>query len=446
MAGSADVSSSGAEVSRGLGARTSRIPEFYKKPVEERRRIVAEFAGLTEEEVKLIGNFGNLDPEIADRMIENVIGAMSYPLAVATNFLINGREYLVPMVIEEASVVAAASNAARFMRRDGGIKSRATDPVMIGQIQVVGLRAPYYARMLVLERKDEIIQAANEGHESLIRAGGGARDVEARVVEGPRGPMLVVHLLVDVRDAMGANVVNSMVERVAPLVERITGGRAHLKIISNLADRRLVRSWVKVYKEDLGGEGVVDAIVDAWAFAAADPYRAVTHNKGIMNGVIAVALATAQDHRAIEAAAHAYAARDGRYKPLSVWEKDADGNLVGSLEMPMPVGTVGGATKVHPVARVALKILGVSSARELAEVMGAVGLAQNFAALRALATEGIQRGHMKLHARNLAIMAGARGPLVDKIAEIMVSEGKVSFSYAQELLKKLSAEGEADKA
>uniref|UniRef100_A0A7J3X6B8 3-hydroxy-3-methylglutaryl coenzyme A reductase n=2 Tax=Thermofilum pendens TaxID=2269 RepID=A0A7J3X6B8_THEPE len=425
--------------------RTSRIPGFYKRPIEERRRIVAEFAGLTEEEVELLSNFGNLDPAIADRMIENVIGAMSYPFAVAVNFLINGKDYIVPMVIEEASVVAAASNAARVMRRDGGIKSKATGPLMIGQIQVIGLKAPYYARALVLDHKDEIIQAANEVDPVLVNVGGGARDVEARVVEGPRGPMLIVHLIVDVRDAMGANAVNTMVEKVAPMIERITGGRVLLRIISNLADKRLVRSWVKVYKEDIGGEEVVDAIVDAWAFAAADPYRAATHNKGIMNGVIAVALATAQDHRAIEAGAHAYAARDGRYKPLSVWEKDSDGNLVGFLEMPMAVGTIGGATKVHPVARVALKILGVQSATELAEVMGAVGLAQNFAALRALATEGIQRGHMRLHARNLAIMAGATGDLIDKVAEIMVSEGKINFGYAKELVEKLSREREADR-
>jgi hydroxymethylglutaryl-CoA reductase len=425
--------------------RTSRILEFYKKPIEERRRIVAEFAGLTEEEVRLLSNFGNLDPAIADRMIENVIGAMSYPFAVAVNFLINGKDYIVPMVIEEASVVAAASNAARVMRRDGGIKSRATGPLMIGQIQVIGLRAPYYARALVLDHKDEIIQAANEVDPVLVKVGGGARDVEARVVEGPRGPMLVVHLIVDVRDAMGANAVNTMAEKVAPIIERITGGKVLLRIISNLADKRLVRSWVKVYKEDIGGEEVADAIVDAWAFAAADLYRAATHNKGIMNGVIAVALATAQDHRAIEAGAHAYAARDGRYKPLSVWEKDSDGNLVGFLEMPMAVGTIGGVTRVHPVAKVALKILGVQSATELAEVMGAVGLAQNFAALRALATEGIQRGHMRLHARNLAIMAGATGDLIDKVVEIMVSEGKINFAYAKELVEKLSREGEADR-
>jgi hydroxymethylglutaryl-CoA reductase len=421
--------------------KTSRIPEFYKKTLEERLNIVAEYAGLTQEEVALLKNFGNLDPKIADSMIENVIGAMSYPFAVAVNFLINGKDYLVPMVIEEASVVAAASNAARVMRRDGGIKSMATQPVMIGQIQVVGVKDPWHKRMIILEHKDEIIQKANEVDPVLVKFGGGAKDVEARVVEGPRGPMIIVHLLVDVRDAMGANAVNTMAEKVAPMIERLTGGRVLLRIISNLADRRLVRSWVKVYKEDIGGEEVVDAIVDAWAFAAADPYRAATHNKGIMNGVIAVALATAQDHRAIEAGAHAYAARTGRYVPLSTWEKDQDGNLVGTLEMPMAVGIIGGATKVHPIAKIALKILGVKTATELAEVMGAVGLAQNFAALRALATEGIQKGHMRLHARNLAIMAGATGDLIDKVVEIMVSENKISFAYAQELVNKLSKEG-----
>lgn len=423
--------------------KTSRIPEFYKKTLEERLNIVAEYAGLTQEEVALLKNFGNLDPKIADSMIENVIGAMSYPFAVAVNFLINGKDYLVPMVIEEASVVAAASNAARVMRRDGGIKSIATQPVMIGQIQVVGVKDPWHKRMIILEHKDEIIQKANEVDPVLVKFGGGAKDVEARVVEGPRGPMIIVHLLVDVRDAMGANAVNTMAEKVAPMIERLTGGRVLLRIISNLADRRLVRSWVKVYKEDIGGEEVVDAIVDAWAFAAADPYRAATHNKGIMNGVIAVALATAQDHRAIEAGAHAYAARTGRYVPLSTWEKDQDGNLVGTLEMPMAVGIIGGATKVHPIAKIALKILGVKTATELAEVMGAVGLAQNFAALRALATEGIQKGHMRLHARNLAIMAGATGDLIDKVVEIMVSENKISFAYAQELVNKLSKEGKA---
>lgn len=240
--------------------KTSRIPEFYKKTLEERLNIVAEYAGLTQEEVALLKNFGNLDPKIADSMIENVIGAMSYPFAVAVNFLINGKDYLVPMVIEEASVVAAASNAARVMRRDGGIKSIATQPVMIGQIQVVGVKDPWHKRMVILEHKDEIIQKANEVDPILVKFGGGAKDVEARVVEGPRGPMIIVHLLVDVRDAMGANAVNTMAEKVAPMIERLTGGRVLLRIISNLADRRLVRSWVKVYKEDIGGEEVVEAL------------------------------------------------------------------------------------------------------------------------------------------------------------------------------------------
>ncbi len=420
-----------------LAGKTSRIPGFYKLPMKERLKTVAEFAGLSEEDVKLLSKEGNLDFKTADIMIENVIGTMAYPFAVAVNFKINGKDYMVPMVIEESSVVAAASNAARVMRRNGGIKAKATAPVMIGQIQVLDVKDPWYKKMLILEHKDEILDLANKQDPILVKLGGGAKDVEVRVLDSPRGPMMVVHLLVDVRDAMGANAVNTMCEKVAPLIEKITGGRVLLRIISNLADRRIVRAWVKVYKEDIGGEDVVDAIVDAWSFAAADPYRAATHNKGIMNGIIAVALATAQDHRAIEAGAHAYAARNGRYEPLSYWEKDEDGNLVGSIELPLAVGIVGGATKVHPVARVALKILGAKTANELAEVMAAVGLAQNFAALRALATEGIQKGHMKLHARNLAVMAGAEGELIDKVAEIMIKEGKISFVRAKELVEQL---------
>ena len=419
-------------------AKTSRIPGFYKLSIEERLRRVAEFAELTEEEVELLKKVGNLDLEIGDRMIENVIGAMAYPFAVAVNFLINGRDYMIPMVLEEPSVVAAASNAARVMRKDGGIKTSSTGPIMIGQVQVVGVEDPYYKKQLVLDEKEEILKIANEKDPILVKLGGGAKDLEVRVVESPIGPMLVAHLIVDVKDAMGANAVNTMCEAIAPTIERITGGRVYLRIVSNLADKRLVRARVKVHKEDIGGEEVVDGVVAAWALAAADPYRAATHNKGIMNGVIAVALATAQDHRAIEAGAHAYAARNGRYEPLSRWEKDRDGNLVGTLEMPMAVGIVGGATKVHPVARIALKILGVKTATELAEVMGAVGLAQNFAALRALVTEGIQRGHMKLHARNVAISVGARGELVDRIVEIMVREGNVRYDRAKELLEELT--------
>ncbi|MEB3758882.1 MAG: hydroxymethylglutaryl-CoA reductase, degradative [Desulfurococcales archaeon] len=416
----------------------SRIPGFYKKTIDERLSLVRDLVGLTDEEVETLKAWGNLEPKIADAMIENVIGSMSYPFAVATNFRINGKDYLVPMVIEESSVVAAASNAARVMRRDGGIKATTTGPVMISQIQLVNIKAPYYAKMKIIEHKQEILDLANKQDPVLVKLGGGAKDLEVRVIDSPQGPMVVTHLIVDVRDAMGANAVNTMAEKVAPLIEKITGGKVYLRILTNLAEKRLARAWVKVYKEDIGGEEVVDGIVAASNFAWADPYRAATHNKGIMNGIIAVALATGQDHRALEAGAHAYAARNGRYMPLSLWEKDEDGNLVGSLELPIAVGLVGGAVKVHPVARIAIKILGVQTAQELAEVMAAVGLAQNFAALRALATEGIQKGHMKLHAKNIAIMAGAPPELADKIADIMVSEGKVRFDRAKELLEEIS--------
>ncbi|MHA1582527.1 MAG: hydroxymethylglutaryl-CoA reductase, degradative [Candidatus Baldrarchaeia archaeon] len=416
-------------------AKSSRIPGFYKLPVEERLKKVAEFANLTEEEIELLKKEGNLSLEIADRMIENVIGTMAYPFGIATNFLINGKEYLIPMVIEEPSVVAAASNAAKMTRSKGGIHTSSTGPIMIGQIQLVNVKDPYAQKMRILEEKEEIIKIANEQDPVLVKFGGGAKDVEVRVIDSPKGPMVITHLIVDVRDAMGANAVNTMCEAVAPFIERITGGRVYLRIISNLADKRLVRARTVVDKEAVGGEEVVDGIVSAWAFAAADPYRAATHNKGILNGVIAVALATGQDHRAIEAGAHAYAAKTGRYMPLTTWEKNEDGDLVGTLEMPMAVGIVGGATKVHPVARVALKILGVKTATELAEIMGSVGLAQNLAALRALAAEGIQYGHMRLHARNLAMMAGATPEIVDKIVEIMVRERKIRYDRAEELVK-----------
>ncbi|MBO3769755.1 MAG: hydroxymethylglutaryl-CoA reductase, degradative [Thermoproteota archaeon] len=418
--------------------RTSRIPGFYNLSIEERRSKIAEFAGLTPEEVELLSKEGNLNLEIADRMVENVIGTMAYPFSVALNFLIDGKEYVIPMVIEETSVVAAASNAAKMTRSKGGIFTEATDPVMIGQVQLTKINDPFSARMKILEHKEEILKLANDQDPVLVKFGGGAKDLEVRVLESPIGPMVVTHLLVDVRDAMGANAVNTMCEAVAPFIEKITGGKVYLRIISNLADRRLVRARTTVAKEELGGEEAVDAIVTAWALAACDPYRAATHNKGIMNGVVAVALATGQDHRAIEAGAHAYAARTGRYLPLSVWEKDKNGDLVGTLEMPMAVGIVGGATKTHPVAKIAIKILGVKTAVELARIMGAVGLAQNLAALRALALEGIQAGHMRLHARNIAIMAGATGDLIDKVAEQMVKEGKIRFDRAQELIREFT--------
>lgn len=402
---------------------------------EERLRIVKEFAGLTDEEASLLRDTGSLKIDLADRMIENVIGVFPIPLGVAVNFLINGRDYLIPMAIEEPSVVAAASYGAKMAREGGGIFTSSTEPIMIGQIQSVGIKDPYRAKMSILEAKDEILKKANEQDPILVSLGGGAKDLRVKVIDTMVGPMVITELLVDCRDAMGANAVNTMAEAVAPLIERITKGRVYLRIISNLATMRLARAWAVIPKEAVGGEDVVDGIVNAYAFAAADPYRAATHNKGILNGVIAVVIATGNDHRAVEAGAHAYAAISGRYLPLSVWEKNEDGDLVGSLEMPIPVGIVGGATKVHPIAKIALKILGVKSARELSEIMAAVGLVQNLAALRALAHEGIQRGHMSLHARNIAIMAGATGDLIDIIAERMVEERKIRIDRAKELLE-----------
>ncbi|WP_440059749.1 hydroxymethylglutaryl-CoA reductase, degradative [Thermogladius sp. 4427co] len=415
--------------------KNSRIPGFYKLPVEERLKIVAEWAGLDEGEVSILGNFGNLPREIADSMVENVIGGMTYPFAVAVNFRINGKDYLVPMVIEEPSVVAAASNAARMLRDGDGIKSVAGPQEMIGQIHIVGARAPYYKAMKILESKQEILDEAKKYSETIVKLGGGPKDIEVRVVDSRMGPIITVHIIVDVLDAMGANTINTIVENIAPMIEKITGGEARLRILSNYATRRIVRAWARTNPDNVGGREIAERIVEASIIAEADPYRAVTHNKGIMNGVIAVALATAQDHRAIEAGAHAYASRTGVYKPLSTWEIDEEGYLVGSLEIPLQVGTVGGATRVHPVAKIALKILGVKTAKELAEIMAAVGLAQNLAALRALVSEGIQKGHMRLHARNLAITAGATGELVEKIAERMIKDGKITYEYARQLLE-----------
>ncbi|MFQ6064010.1 MAG: hydroxymethylglutaryl-CoA reductase, degradative [Candidatus Bathyarchaeia archaeon] len=416
-------------------SKTSEFSGFYKLSPKERARIVKEFAGLTDQEVKLLQSTGSLDLELADRMIENVVGAIPIPLGIAVNFLINGRDYLIPMAIDEPSVVAAASYAAKMARSKGGFFTSSTEPIMIGQIQAVDIDDPYGAKMAILAAKDKIIEEANEQDPMLVSVGGGAKDLDVKVIEADSGPMVITELHVDCRDAMGANAVNTMAEAVAPLIERITQGRVYLRIISNLATKRLARAWTIVAKEDVGGEEVVDGIVEAYNFAAADPYRAATHNKGILNGIIAVVIATCNDHRAVEAGAHAYAARTGKYSPLTVWEKNKDGDLVGSLELPMAVGTIGGATKVHPIAKIALKILGVKTANELAEVMTAVGLAQNLGAIRALAHEGIQKGHMSLHARNLAIMAGASGELVDFVVERMVKERKVRFDRARELIE-----------
>jgi hydroxymethylglutaryl-CoA reductase len=417
------------------------ISGFYKLSPKERIQIVKEFAGLTDEEVALLQSTGALPLELADRMIENVVGAFPVPLGIAVNFLINGKDYLIPMAIEEPSVVAAASYAAKMARDGGGFHTGNTGSIMIGQIQAVGIKDPYAARMRVLAAKEEILKKANDQDPMLVSLGGGAKDLDAKVINTITGPMVIAELHVDCKDIMGANAVNTMLEAVAPMVERVTGGRVYLRIISNLAVKRLARAWTVVPKEAVGGEEVVDGIVQAYAFAAADPFRAATHNKGILNGIIGVVIATCNDHRAIEAGAHAYAARTGQYTTLSVWEKNENGDLVGSIELPMAIGTVGGATHTHPIAKIALKILGVKTATELGEVCAAVGLAQNLGALRALAHEGIQRGHMRLHARNIAIAAGATGDLVDLIVEKMVKERKIRMDIAKEYIDEYKKTG-----
>ena len=415
-------------------SKTSLISSFYKLSPKDRLQFVKEFADLTDEEVALLQKTGSLPLDLAERMIENVVGVIPIPLGIAVNFLINKRDYLIPMAIEEPSVVAAASYAAKMVRDGGGFYTSSTPPIMIGQIQVVGVKDPYAAKMRVIQAKEEILKKANDQDPVLLSVGGGAKDLDAKIIHTTHGPMLITELHVDCRDAMGANAVNTMAEAVAPMIERITGGRVYLRIISNLATKRLARAWCVVSKEAVGGEEVVDGIVNAYAFAAVDPYRAATHNKGILNGTIAVIIATCNDHRAIEAGAHAYAARNGQYTTLSTWEKNESGDLVGSIELPMAVGLIGGAVRTHPIAKIAVKILGVKTANEFAEVLAAVGLAQNLGALRALAHEGIQRGHMSLHARNIAVAAGATGELIDLVAEKMVKERKIRMDRAKELI------------
>jgi hydroxymethylglutaryl-CoA reductase len=417
---------------------------FYQLNPFERLQMVRSFDGLCDDDLRALhGGHGVLSIERADKMIENVIGTYNLPLGIATNFQINGRDVLIPMVVEEPSIVAGASYAARLVRAGGGFEASSTDPLMIGQVQLVHVGAPHSARHDILARKDEILALANAQSRSLVSLGGGARDVEVHLHStSPMGPMLVVHLIVDCRDAMGANAINSMCEAVAPLLEQISGGRAYLRILSNLSDRRLARARCVVppsalARDGIPGEEVVEGILWAYAFAAVDPYRATTHNKGIMNGIDPVIVATGNDWRAIEAGAHAYAARSGQYTSLSHWEKDEHGNLVGTLEMPLAVGIVGGATKVHPAAQAALKLLDVHSANQLAEICVCAGLASNLAAMRALATEGIQRGHMGLHARQIAMAAGAHGPLVDEVAGRMVAERNIKPARAEELVAEL---------
>ena len=419
---------------------SSRIPGFYNLSLAERLAQTAAAADQTPETLAPWTS-GGLSPEAADHMIENVIGLHSLPVGLGLNFLINGREVLVPMAVEEPSVVAGASFMAKLARAGGGFSATTTNPLMIGQMQVINIANLHEAKFKIYEQKAELLALADSIDPVLKKFGGGARDLEVRIIEdSPIGGFLVIHLIYDVRDAMGANAVNTACERLAPQVERITGGKVHLRILSNLADRRIarVRCTVPVNElafGDFSGETVRDGIIAAYAFAAVDPYRAATHNKGIMNGVDAVVLATGNDWRAIEAGAHAYAARSGQYTSLSIWGKDAEGNLVGTLEMPMAVGIIGGATKVHPAAKAAIQLMGIKTASELAEIIVSVGLAQNMAALRALATEGIQRGHMSLHARQVAVAAGAEGEMIEKVAAQMVAEKTVRIDRAEELLK-----------
>ena len=424
---------------------TSRITGFYDLPLAERLDKLAESAGISSDDLAAFQTSG-LSVDQADHMVENVVGTFGLPLGIGLNFVVNGREVLVPMAIEEPSVVAGASFMAKLARAGGGFTVITSAPEMIGQMQVLQVKDLMAASMDLYDHKAELLAEADSLDPVLKKFGGGARDLEIRIIEDSAiGPFLVVHLIYDVRDAMGANAVNTACEKLAPHIEQITGGRVHLRILSNLADRRLVKASCTVMVKELAfsnidgrtftGEQVRDGIIEAWAFAAADPYRAATHNKGIMNGVDAVVIATGNDWRAIEAGAHAFAARDSRYTSLSTWGKDMDGNLTGELEMPMAVGIVGGATKVHPAAKAALKLMGVKTAAELAGIIASVGLAQNLAALRALATEGIQRGHMSLHARQVAIAAGATGDQIENVAAQMVTEKIVRIDRAEEILK-----------
>ncbi len=415
----------------------SSISKFFEKSRKERLDIVANFANLSNEELDILqSNNGGISYDKADKMVENAIGTFSLPLGIATNFKINGKDYIIPMVIEEPSVIAAASKGAKIARIKGGFEVTADESYSIGQIQVLDIDIPS-AIQKINNSSNEILQLANSKSNTLSKMGKGAKEISCKEVDTPSGKMLIVELLIDVGDAMGANITNTMCEAVSPLIEKISGGRTLLRILSNYSTRRIAKAKAVFEKEAVGGEKVVNDIILAFEFADNDVYRAVTHNKGILNGTIAVANAVGQDSRAIEAAANAYATKSGRYRSLSQWSKDNDGNLVGTLEIPLSVGIVGGIVNVHPIAKVCTKILGVSTAQELACVMIATGLAQNFSAIRALATEGIQKGHMRLHARNLATAAGATSEQIDKIVKKMIEEKKISLDRAKELLEQI---------
>ena len=427
---------------------TSRLAGFHKLPFAERLNQIGRMFQLTPEELEIARGEGSLAPETADRMIENAIGTFSLPLGLGLNLQVNGRDYIVPMGVEEPSVVAAVSFAAKIVRESGGFVAEADDSMMIGQVQVTRYGDPTIASQKLAAAKDQILALANSFQPQLLRRGGGAREIEVRVLpapEGPRGePIMIVHVIMDTQEAMGANLINTVAEGIAPLIEQITGGKVYCRILSNLADRRLARACCSIPVPmladfDLTGEEIGEGIAQACRFAQADPYRAATHNKGVMNGIDAVAIATGQDWRAIEAGAHAFACREGQYRPLSTWHLE-EGFLVGRIELPLALGTVGGPIKIHPGVQLGLKLLRISTVRELAMVFAAVGLAQNFAALRALGSVGIQKGHMALHARCVAVTAGARGDWVEKIADLLVQGGHVKVDKAREIMARLSAQ------
>ncbi len=415
----------------------SNIPGFYKLSIDERQQVITKLVNLNREELKLLKNYGYISPSQLDTLIENVIGSYHLPMGIACNFKINNKDYLIPMVIEEPSVVAAASNAAKIARKSGGFYSEKIRSLMFSQIQVTNIKNMNIAKENIEKNKDKVLKIANEQDPILTSLKGGALDLEIHEISTRKGPMLIVHLLVDVLDAMGANVVNTMAEAVAPYIEEICEGQVFLRIVSNLAIHRLARCKAVFNKELLGGDKVVEGIINAYEFALADPFRATTHNKGIMNGIVALTMATGNDTRAIEAGAHAFAALSGHYSPLTKFQVDSDGNLAGEIEIPLALGIIGGMTKIHPMARLALKILNIKSANELSQVAAALGLAQNVAALRALASEGIQKGHMSLHSRNIAKLAGVPEELIEKVAKKLVEDKKIRVDYAKEILKKI---------
>jgi hydroxymethylglutaryl-CoA reductase len=424
--------------------KSSRFPQFYMKTMDERLAIIADYAHLSQEEVAALASQGALTLEQADKMVENAIGIYSLPLGLGLNFLINGHDYVIPMAIEEPSVIAAVSSVAKLVRGSGGFHASASKRRMVGQIQVVNVANLERAAANISKHQSELVKLANDAHPSLKKRGGGAKDIEVRFLnQEPNAlfpPMLIVHLLVDTKEAMGANMVNTMVEAIAPTVAKLTDGDVHLRILSNFVDECVATAQCVIppellARDDYSGIEVRDRLISAYQFAASDIYRAVTHNKGVMNGVDAVVIASGNDWRAVAAAAHAYAARTGHYGSMTTWTVDDNGNLCGELTLPMPVGTVGGSIKVHPIAKLTQKITGIQSARELSQLIVTVGLAQNFAAIKALVTDGIQKGHMALHARSLAMVAGAQGSLIDIIAGQLVASGEINSQKAEELLR-----------